>query len=252
MARIARKYLETEYYHIMVQGIERNYIFQEDKMKEKYRKLIFEKIDENDISLLAYCIMDNHTHLLLRALKSKDVSKLMSQINTAFGKYYNKEKNRVGYVFRDRYRAEPILNECYLKNCIKYIHNNPVVAGIVKRCSNYEYSSYNDYEQNKMNMEIIRELYGEKDSYLNEISGKNEEYEFIDVDNEFGVKKAERFETVIKEYEKEDYTDKKVIYKVAREIKSRCLVTKEKIYEFMGIKKTTFYKIMKKERKLDK
>ena len=50
----------------------------------------------------------------------------------------------------------------------------------------------------------------------------------------------------------EDYTDKKVIYKVAREIKSRCLVTNEKIYEFMGIKKTTFYKIMKKERKLDK
>ena len=117
------------------------------------------------------------------------------------------------------------MNECHLKNCIKYIHNNPVVAGIVKRCSNYEYSSYNDYEKNKMNMEIIRELYGEKDSYLNEISGKNEEYEFIDVDNEFGVKKAERIETVIKEYEKEDYTDKKVIYKVAREIKSRCLVT---------------------------
>ena len=55
-----------------------------------------------------------------------------------------------------------------------------------------------------------------------------------------------------REYEKEDYTDKKVVYKVAREIKSRCLVTNEKIYEFMGIKKATFYKIMKKERKLDK
>lgn len=115
MARISRKYLETEYYHIMVQGIEKNYIFQDDKMKNKYRELIFEKTDENDINLIAYCIMDNHTHLLLRAIKSEDVSRFMSQINTGFGKYYNKEKNRVGYVFRDRYRAEPILNEYHLK-----------------------------------------------------------------------------------------------------------------------------------------
>ena len=252
MARIARKYLETEYYHIMVQGIERNFIFLDDKMKEKYRELIFEKTDENDIKLIAYCIMDNHTHLLLRAIKSEYVSKLMSQINTGFGKYYNKEKNRVGYVFRDRYRAEPILNERHLKNCIKYIHNNPVVAGIAKRCEDYEYSSYNDYEKNKMDLEIMKKLYGEKESYLNEISGEYEDCKFIDVDNEFGKEKAEKFEKVIKEYEKEDYTDKKVVYKVTKEIKNRCLVTNEKIYEFMGLKKSTFYSIMKNERRLDK
>lgn len=98
----------------------------------------------------------------------------------------------------------------------------------------------------------MKKLYGEKESYLNKISEEYEDYKFIDVDNEFGKEETEKFETVIKEYEKEDYTDKKVVYKVAREIKSRCLVTNEKIYEFMGVKRSTFYSIMKKERKLDK
>jgi len=248
MVRIARKYLESEYYHIMVQGIERGYIFEDVKMKEKYKKLVFEKINENQIILIAYCIMDNHTHLLLKAKKSEDISKLMSQVNTSFGKYFNTENNRVGYVYRDRYRAEPIFNERYLKNCIKYIHNNPVAAGMVKKCEDYGYSSFNDYRQNKMDLKILKELYGEKDSYISDISGECEDYKFIDVDNEFGMETVEKFEIVIKEYENEDFTDKKIVYKVAKEIKKRSMASNKKIYEFMGVKKTTFYRIMKKEK----
>ena len=63
--------------------------------------------------------------------------------------YFNKKYNRVGYVFRDRYKSQAIYSEKQLYTCINYIHNNPVKAGICKIASEYEYSSYNEYIENK-------------------------------------------------------------------------------------------------------
>ena len=84
----------------------------------------------------------------------------MQRLNTKYGKYYNKKYKRVGYVFRDRYRAEGIYTEKYLYNCLKYIYNNPVKAGICKNAEDYPYSNY-------------KKIDGEL----------NEDYTFIDIDD---------------------------------------------------------------------
>ena len=146
MARIARKNLDAMYYHVMVQGINKEYIFEKDECKKIYIKLLKKYSSECDISLVAYCIMGNHAHLLLKIKNILDLSKCMKKINTTFAIYYNELLNRVGFVFRDRFKSEAIYDKYYLHNCIKYIHNNPIKANILKDVGNYKYSSYHIYK----------------------------------------------------------------------------------------------------------
>ena len=97
---------------------------------------------EYGIKLIAYCVMNNHVHMLLETEELKNLTKYMQCLNTRYGKYYNKKYNRVGYVFRDRYKSEGIYSEEHLYSCIKYIYENPVKAGICKRAEDYPYSNY--------------------------------------------------------------------------------------------------------------
>ena len=94
----------------------------------------------------------------------------MKTLNEDYARYYNYVKNRVGYVYRDRYLSEPITNRNYLLNCISYIHNNPVKAGIVKKCEEYKYSSYNDYinKTNYINDDILELLFNKRSLPLKE------------------------------------------------------------------------------------
>lgn len=145
MPRSSRKDLPGLFQHIMSQGINKEYIFNNDNLKERYIDILKDKMQKNNVNILAYCIMDNHVHLLANLQKIEDMSKFMHQVNTTYAKFYNKTYNRVGYVFRNRYLAKPILNELQLKRCIVYIHRNPVAAKLVTKESKYKFSSYNEY-----------------------------------------------------------------------------------------------------------
>ena len=83
--------------------------------------------------------------MLLYANDIKQISNFMKNINSIYAMYYNKKTDRVGYVFRNRFKSVPIMDRKQLYTCIKYIHMNPVKAGKVKEESDYRYSSYNDY-----------------------------------------------------------------------------------------------------------
>lgn len=251
MARISRKSTVSNYYHVMVQGINKEYIFKNDFLKNKYKNLLIKKSKLNKIIIISYCIMSNHVHILIKTENNENLSKMMSQINSSYGKFYNKISNRVGYVFRDRYRAEPIYNINHLQNCIKYIHENPVKAGIVKRCENYLYSSFNDYKTNKVDKKIIEEIYGKDKEYLSKILGDYENYDFIEVGNEFGIQKLENFNTICKEYIDIDFNIERNVYKVSNELKKRSNATNLEIMEFMKIKKTAYYKILKTQKKMN-
>lgn len=248
MGRISRSKMDALYYHVMVQGIGKEFIFNEKDLKTKYKELVFEKSRNLGIRIIAYCVMDNHIHLLLNVHYNELLSKLMSQVNTSYGKFYNKHKGRVGYVFRDRYRAEPIYNKNHLQNCVRYIHENPVKAKIVSKCEEYPYSSFNDYKNNIVDKNTILDVYGNNDNYLEKIEGNYENYYFIEINNEFGEKLNEDFKVICKEYNNIDFSNKDNVYKYSQEIKRRCHITNTEIMHFMGINKTTYYSIMKKYR----
>ena len=146
MPRYPRKYIETSFLHIMTQGINRSYIFDKPDDIKYYIKIIYELQKEYNIKIIAYCIMNNHTHMLVKVENTKHLSNFMLRLNSKYGKYYNKKHDRVGYVFRDRFKSECINNERHLCNCIKYIYDNPVKAGICKEPAEYQWSNYKPVE----------------------------------------------------------------------------------------------------------
>lgn len=180
MPRLPRSYIKTSFFHVITQGINKSYIFEKAEDIKYYIKIMYHLTKEQKIKIIGYCIMNNHAHMLIETEEIEELSKYMQRLNTKYGKYYNKKYNRVGYVFRDRYRAEGIYTEEYLYNCLKYIYNNPVKAGICKKAEDYPYSNYK---------KIDKEL--------------NENYAFIDVDDNDKDIGEEIIEKFLKENEME-------------------------------------------------
>lgn len=145
MPRSARKHYNTSFFHVMVQGINREYILNQESEMKKYLELLNKYYEKFNLKIISYCIMNNHVHLLLYSDDINEISGFMQCINTSYAMYYNKKHDRCGFVFRDRYKAEGIYSKKHLISCIQYIHANPVKAGICKTEGQYKYSSYNDY-----------------------------------------------------------------------------------------------------------
>lgn len=142
MPRYSRESLQTTFYHIMTQGINRSYIFEKPKDIKYYIESMKELENDINIKIIAYCIMNNHAHILLNVRNVENLSIFMRRLNTKFAMYYNKKYQRVGYVFRNRFKSEGIYSEKQLYNCMRYIYNNPVKAKICKFPEEYKYSNY--------------------------------------------------------------------------------------------------------------
>ena len=151
MPRVPRMYLDTEYFHIITQGINKSYIFKNSDDIKFYIKKMYELQNKYSIKIIAYCIMNNHAHILINSKIVKNLSTYMHDLNTIYACYYNKKNKRIGYVFRDRYKAEGIYSEDHLYNCINYIYNNPVKAGICDKPAEYPYSNYKRVKSKGMN-----------------------------------------------------------------------------------------------------
>lgn len=208
MPRNSRKSLPGLFYHIMSQGINKEYIFYDNILKEKYKNILNEKMKQNNINILSYCIMDNHIHLLIKVEKNEDMCKFMQQVNTTYAKFYNKINNRVGYVFRNRYLAKPILEEKQLKRCVVYIHRNPVVANMIQKEGDYKFSSYNEYINDKNEENLIcsnsnKMLFGKisKNELTNEYN-KIHNYKDIELKefDDFDERKQIDFEGLLEKY----------------------------------------------------
>lgn len=187
MIYISRRVYDDSFLHVMVQGLNKEYIFQEDYYKEKYIKLIKKYIKKYDVLVLAYCIMGNHAHMLIYAKKAEELSKFMQNINSKFAIFYNKTTNRVGYVFRGRFNSQYINSNEYLLRCLNYIHMNPVNANIIKKPQNYKYSTYNDFinKTGIINDTVLEKLFGSTKNYLDIfLNISNKEIEIMDVDRE--------------------------------------------------------------------
>lgn len=161
MPRFPRAYIKTSYFHVITQGINKSFIFDDVSDIKYYISLMYKLKEEFQLKILSYCIMNNHTHMLLKVEEIKEMSKYMQKLNSKYARYYNKKYSRVGYVFRDRFKAEGIYSEKHLNNCIKYIYDNPVKAGICKKAKDYPYSNYkkisNEYEDEYVFIDIDEE-----------------------------------------------------------------------------------------------
>ncbi len=147
MPRKARERSNTGIYHTIVRGINRQEIFHEEEDYQKYLATLHRITKECESKLLGYCLMGNHVHLLIHEVDAS-ISAIMKRIGTSYAFWYNWKYERSGHVFQDRFKSEQIENDAYLQTVIRYIHNNPVAAGIVRRPEEYRWSSCKDYYTN--------------------------------------------------------------------------------------------------------
>lgn len=166
MTRMAREISSTGIYHIMVRGINRQDIFYDDDDRIRYLESVKKTAEEENGQIMGYCLMNNHVHILLREGKT-GVARIMKRIGTSYAFWYNWKYQRSGHVFQDRFKSECIEDDNYLKAVIRYIHQNPVKAGIVELPELYRWSSCADYYEDKKRSvkltetEFILELFGE-------------------------------------------------------------------------------------------
>lgn len=158
MARQARIKSETGIYHVMLRGNERKPVFLDEEDKSKFLEVVLRKKEAAVSRLFAYCVMDNHVHLVIQELENgQPLDTLMKRIGVSYAIYFNKKYKREGHVFQDRFRSEAIEEESYLLSVIRYVHQNPVKAKIVDGL-NYRWSSYNIYIGKKGNMSLLPEM----------------------------------------------------------------------------------------------
>ena len=150
MPRKPRIHYEGALYHVIVRGNNRSSIFEKKENKAAYLNIIKRYKKKYSFKLYAYCIMDNHAHLLIGVDKAP-LSKIMQGIQQVYTQNYNKDYERTGHVFEQRYKAIICDKDSYLLNLIRYIHMNPVQAGMAKGLK-YKWSSHNKYLKEKSNL----------------------------------------------------------------------------------------------------
>lgn len=126
-------------YHVIGRGLERRYIFEAEADKLDFLRRFGEYLPKCEVQCLAWAIMSNHYHFLLR-VGSHPLSKLMAPLLGGYASYYNRSYNRAGYVFQNRFKSTLCDEESYLLELIRYIHLNPMRAGMIDSLS--ELDSY--------------------------------------------------------------------------------------------------------------
>ena len=143
MARPLRIQYPGAFYHVTSRGNERKAIFKNKRDREKFLSYLESASERYDAVIHTYCLMDNHYHLLLETPRS-NLSQILHHINGAYTTYFNVKRDRSGHLLQGRYKAILVEKDAYCQELSRYIHLNPVRAGVVKWPSEYTWSSYRE------------------------------------------------------------------------------------------------------------
>jgi putative transposase len=136
------KFIANNYYHLFNRGVNRETIFPDERNWSFFIRLIRRYFRQELIDVVAYCLMPNHYHILVQ-LKSDDLGmQIMQPFSVSYTKAINKEQGRVGPLFQGPFQAKHVADENHLSWLSRYIHLNPVEAGLVSEPQEWPYSSY--------------------------------------------------------------------------------------------------------------
>ena len=145
MSRLARTISESRVYHILFRGVNQQNIFEEDADFIKLKETILIVKKDLDFEIYAYCFMSNHVHIVLKEKNLGDISLIMKRILTKYARWYNIKYGRSGALIANRYKSVPVEIDEYFLHLIRYVHQNPIKAGIIDKIENYPYSSFIEY-----------------------------------------------------------------------------------------------------------
>jgi putative transposase len=144
MPRSGRRLSASKTYHVMIRGNERKAIFLDDEDRAYFVSMLAMKNLERQFAVYAYCLMDNHVHLIINE-GAESISGIMKRLQVSYVHYFNQKYGRSGHLFQDRFKSEAVEDDQYLLTAVRYIHHNPVKAQMVSHPCEYRWSSYNLY-----------------------------------------------------------------------------------------------------------
>jgi len=145
MGRKARQLSSSGFYHIVFQGINHQHIFEDECDYNYFLKALRELKADLAFEVHAYCLMSNHVHLLFREKQLGDISLIMKRLLTKYAMYFNRKYQRSGALIASRYKSVSVEVDEYFIPLQRYIHQNPLKAGLATKLEDYSFSSYKEY-----------------------------------------------------------------------------------------------------------
>ena len=166
----------NSYFHIYNHSIDKLLLFYDDNDRIRFLSTLKYQFDGN-AEILAYVLMNNHFHLLIKTA-DKIRSRFLSHTLNSYSQYYNHRYKRRGTIYDSKVNRVKIEDELYLKRLICYIHNNPVKSGICNKPNEYKWSSYNaiistNHSNVKRNEVIKLFVYIKNFIYTNNVKFRN-------------------------------------------------------------------------------
>ena len=190
MPRTARKAAGSNIYHVMLRGINRQNIFEEDEDRFRFLDTIIRCKEVSEFRLHAFVLMSNHIHFLIEP-GNEPLDVIFKRICTSYAVWYNRKYQRAGHLFQDRFRSESVETDLYYTMVLRYILQNPVKAGIVARPGDYRWSSYLAYEKGRGTLTYTKfaaDLFGSHETLLEYLVQENDDYVMDEPDHDWRLR----------------------------------------------------------------
>lgn len=144
MPRVARKKSRSGIYHVILRGVNKQTIFEDDEDRLRLLDILRRYKQICNLKFYAYCLMDNHIHLLMRET-DESIGLSIKRISSSYVHWYNAKYERCGHLFQERFRSENVESKRYFLTVLRYIHQNPVKAGLAVNAFEADWTSINEY-----------------------------------------------------------------------------------------------------------
>lgn len=183
MSRKPRKESKSQIYHIILRGNNKQLLFYDDADRNLFLNRIEKYSKQLEIKIFSYCLMENHVHIILGNAPKNLLSLFVQKLANSYVYYFNHKYDCSGHLFQGRFKSEPVEDEVYFKNVLRYVLSNPEKAKICKK-EKYNWSSYHQLIIEKDNSfifkDLIFEIFGslKRLKYFLELPDKNDYMEY--------------------------------------------------------------------------
>lgn len=256
MPRIARKISNTKVYHIILRGNDKQDIFYDEQDYKKFLKIVEMTKEKYQYKIYVYCLMTNHVHLVIYD-EMNQISKIIQSMAISYSSYFSKKYDKEGHLFQNRFLSKNVETQEYLCHLCRYIHQNPVKAGISK-IEKYKWSSYLEfiYNEKMINKELILSMFGQTQkeaienfiifhSYESKMINEEVEYEIIDKLSDEQVREKIQKVLNIKDVREIRMNNRKIRDEEIRKLKNIKGTSKTQLSRVLGINRKVIERAMK-------